>query len=110
MSSSTCFDTLALLKLYLREAGSVEISELFGGSERGACHEITYVERDTDLLERAADLAEGFALRGYGAVHLASADRLRMALSGTRFVSFDHGLNRAAKLLGFTLPSFVPLT
>lgn len=61
------------------------------------------------LLERAAELAEGFALRGYDAVHLASAERIRLALPATRFVSFDRHLNRAAKLLGFALPDFVPL-
>ena len=62
-----------------------------------------------ELLERAAELAEGFALRGYDAVHLASAERVRLALPVTRFVSFDRNLNRAAKLLGFALPDFVPL-
>jgi uncharacterized protein len=62
-----------------------------------------------DLLERAAELAEGFALRGYDAVHLASAERVRLALPATRFVSFDRHLNRAAKLLGFALPDFAPL-
>lgn len=67
------------------------------------------VATDATLLERAAELAEGFALRGYDAVHLASAERVRLALPATRFVSFDHHLNRAAKLLGFALPDFVPL-
>jgi predicted nucleic acid-binding protein len=67
------------------------------------------VVTDESLLQRAAELAEGFALRGYDAVHLASAERVRLALPATRFVSFDHHLNRAAKLLGFALPDFVPL-
>jgi predicted nucleic acid-binding protein len=70
---------------------------------------ISAVATDTLLLERAAELAEGFALRGYDAVHLASAERVRLGLPATRFVSFDRNLNRAAKLLGFALPDFVPL-
>lgn len=70
---------------------------------------ISPVVTDIPLLERAAELAEGFALRGYDAVHLASAERVRLSLPATRFVSFDRNLNRAAKLLGFALPDFVPL-
>lgn len=70
---------------------------------------ISAVATDTMLLERAAELAEGFALRGYDAVHLASAERVRLALPATRFVGFDRHLNRAAKLLGFALPDFAPL-
>ncbi|MDO9227505.1 MAG: type II toxin-antitoxin system VapC family toxin [Pseudomonadota bacterium] len=148
MSAPICyFDTSALVKLYVLEAGSSEIAALFGSSERCACHEIAYVETraalasalrggrldsvahaacvsrfvsdwqtsisyvrtDPDLLLRAAELAEGFALRGYDAMHLASADRLLTVLPATLFVSFDQVLNRAAKLLGFTLPPFVPI-
>jgi len=71
---------------------------------------VSPVVTDVPLLERAAELAEGFALRGYDAVHLASAERVRLALPATRFVSFDRQLNRAAKLLGFALPDFAPLS
>ncbi len=148
MSAPICyFDTSALVKLYILEAGSSDVADLFGGSERGVCHEVAYVKTraalasalrskrldsathgacvnrfvsdwqtslswvrtDYELLLRAAELAEGFALRGYDAVHLASADRLRTVLPATQFVSFDHALNRAAKLIGFILPPFVPL-
>jgi predicted nucleic acid-binding protein len=66
------------------------------------------VPTDEPLLERAAELAEGFALRGYDAVHLACADRMRRHLPELRFVSFDRNLNRAARLLGLALPDFVP--
>lgn len=66
------------------------------------------VMTDDTLLERAAELAEGFGLRGYDAMHLASADRVRSQLPGLVFVSFDRNLNRAAKLLGLTLPAFAP--
>lgn len=69
---------------------------------------ISFVATDAALLHRAADLAEGFALRGYDAIHLASAERILRALPGTVFMSFDRTLNRAAKLLGFSLPDFIP--
>lgn len=69
---------------------------------------IAPVATDNALLRRAAELAEGFALRGYDAIHLASAERILRALPDTVFVSFDRDLNRAAKLLGFSLPDFVP--
>ncbi|HYE33994.1 type II toxin-antitoxin system VapC family toxin [Methylocaldum sp.] len=63
---------------------------------------------DDKLTERAAELAEGFALRGYDSVHLASADRVRLARPGMTFISFDKALNQAAKLLGLSLPDFAP--
>lgn len=71
-------------------------------------HSFSALRNDTALLERAADLAEGFGLRGYDAVHLAAADRLRLALPGLLFASFDRNLNRAARLLGLQLADFVP--
>lgn len=64
---------------------------------------------DDALIERAAELAEGFGLRGYDSVHLASADRVRMAIPDLSFVSFDKTLSRAAKLLGMSVPLFIPL-
>lgn len=69
---------------------------------------ISQVQLDDALLERAADLAEGFALRGYDSVHLAAADRIKAAI-GDRlvFACFDDRLNRAAKLLGLRLPEFL---
>ena len=70
---------------------------------------MTSVNTDDALLERAAELAEGFGLRGYDAMHLASAHRLRSQLPELEFVSFDRTLNRAAKLLGLSLPDFTPL-
>jgi predicted nucleic acid-binding protein len=39
--------------------------------------ELNLVELDDDLVRRAGDLAERHALRGYDAVHLAAADRIR---------------------------------
>lgn len=57
------------------------------------------------LVEKAGELAEGFALRGYDAVQLAAADVLHAALAEPIiFLSFDRRLNRAARLLGLGLP------
>jgi len=146
-SPGAYFDTSATVKLYLAEAGSVQLEQLYDETPQVFCHEIGFVETraalaaacrqqrvddeqhrtlvtdfrydwinnfssmptDEPLLERAAELAEGFALRGYDAIHLASADRIRLHLPGLRFVSFDRDLNRAARLLGLPLPHFVPL-
>ncbi len=65
---------------------------------------------DEALLMRAADLAEGFALRAYDSLHLAAADRVFRSLPNQfLFVSFDRALCRSAHLLGMRLPEFVPL-
>lgn len=56
------------------------------------------------LLQRAADLAEGFALRAYDSVHLAAADLLlKQAGVGVLFACFDRRLNQAAMVLGLPL-------
>lgn len=53
------------------------------------------------ILKRAADLAEGFGLRAYDSLQLASADKLfRVQPEAFTFASFDQKLNQAAKLLG----------
>ena len=70
---------------------------------------MTPVVTDDGLLERAAELAEGFGLRGYDAMHLASAARVGLQLPALNFVSFDRTLNRAARLIGLQLPDFTPL-
>jgi predicted nucleic acid-binding protein len=59
------------------------------------------VEPRHPLLQRAGDLAETFALRGYGSLHLAAADHIRTT-SGAEicFTCFDRQLNRAAAVLG----------
>lgn len=70
---------------------------------------ISQVQMDDALLERAAELAEGFGLRGYDSVHLAAADRIRGAVGEQLvFACFDERLNRAARLIGLRLPEFVP--
>ncbi len=57
---------------------------------------------DQALLERAAEFAEGFELRG-------PADRVRQIVGpALSYASFDNALNRFAKLLGMRLPDFIP--
>jgi len=58
--------------------------------------EITFVEVTGELIDRAADLAETEALRGYDAVHLAAA----MAVQANVLTSADDALCRAAERLG----------
>lgn len=41
------------------------------------CEQIDVIEIDAQLARRAGELAESHRLRGYDAVHLAAADRLR---------------------------------
>lgn len=57
------------------------------------------------LCRQAAEFAERYRLRAYDSVHLAAfAEVAREAgVRDTRFSSFDHALNRAAKSLGRAL-------
>ncbi len=60
------------------------------------------------LIERAMDLAEQFALRGYDAVQLAAADLVNTQFVSLRhppitFVSADNDLNTAAQRLGLSV-------
>lgn len=58
----------------------------------------------TALVERAAELAEGFGLRAYDSMHLAAADYLqRRGEAPVRFACFDRRLNQAAQALGLVL-------
>jgi predicted nucleic acid-binding protein len=67
--------------------------------------QIRHLEPDRALIRRAGDLAESLGLRGYDALHLASAERLRTHGSGIRvvFACFDESLNSAARLLGLEI-------
>jgi len=69
---------------------------------------VSTMTADHPLLLRAVQLAEGFSLRGYDALHLASADRFRQVMPDMLFVSFDIAINRAARLLGYRCPDFSP--
>ncbi len=73
---------------------------------RADWEQISTLGIDEPLLERAAELAEGFALRGYDSIHLAAADRVFKGVRRFAFLAFDTRLNQAAKLLGMALPSF----
>ena len=59
--------------------------------------QISIVEIDRDLIERAAELAERHGLRGYDAVHLAAA----LLVGADIFTSADHLLCQAARAEGF---------
>ena len=56
---------------------------------------------DQSLVERAAEYADTFALRGYDSIQLAAAfETGRISQSPIIFASFDARLNKAGKLLG----------
>ena len=56
---------------------------------------------DARVVRLAGELAERFGLRGYDAIHLATADQLyRQIRSPIRFACFDSALNAAASRLG----------
>lgn len=134
-------DTSALVKLYAREPGSVEVSEAVAGSDMVATSLVAYVEArsafarkhrlgeiddstlrrhkseferdwvrlhrlpiDATTVRRAGGLAEQYGLRGYDALHLATADLVQAATrSVVSFACFDDALNRAAARLGMKL-------
>ncbi len=109
---------LGLLIEYLSALASAERSQRLSSEDyaivvnrfKADWSGISQIDVDSALLERAADCAEGFGLRGYNSVHIAAADRFYRASGNTfMFISFDKQLNRAAKLLGMELPKFIPL-
>lgn len=60
---------------------------------------------DDLLLARAADLAEYGKLRGFDAMHLAAAERLKLGgIRNLQFLCFDQALVHAAKMLGIACP------
>ena len=59
------------------------------------------VGTDEDLIQRACGIAEYGGLRGYDAMHLAAAERVRLSgFMNMEMLSFDKDLVRAARLLG----------
>ncbi len=59
------------------------------------------VDVSDTLIKRAGQLAEAFALRGYDAVHLASAVIVgEQASQAVTFACFDEKLSRAARRQG----------
>ena len=86
----------------LRPEGAQTVARRFK-DDFGQAYRITEVT--AKVVERAMDLAEGRALRGYDAVQLATAlelHRLRqeMSLPPLAFVSADGDLNEAAEAEG----------
>lgn len=64
---------------------------------------------DEALVFRAAELAQHERLRGFDAVHLAAADRLRsIVATRVKFATFDRPLNRAAANVGFDVLAIPP--
>jgi predicted nucleic acid-binding protein len=63
------------------------------------------VPADDSVLVRAVELVRSHGLRGYDAVHLASAMELQSGVGGpVTMLSFDEELNAAAKAEGLALP------
>jgi uncharacterized protein len=68
------------------------------------------VDLSNEVLEEARQLAQRFPLRTYDAIHLASASHAGRSLRDVRdtvvgFLAFDAGLIKAARTLGFMIPT-----
>jgi uncharacterized protein len=68
--------------------------------------QLDMVEVDELLVRRAGELAQHHALRGYDAIHLAAAERVRHGTSV--MVASDHELCAAAEALGIAVASTSP--
>jgi predicted nucleic acid-binding protein len=80
-----------------------ELNELKSRLEADWAH-LVRVEPRHPLLQRAGDLAEAFALRGYDSVHLAAAEHVRIeSRIPLVFACFDRQLNQAAAVLGMSV-------
>jgi len=83
-----------------RRAGSIDVSTLrraVDGIDR-LCAQVSIIGLDADLAHTAGELAETYGLRGYDAVHLATA--LRVAGHPLLFATWDRDLARAAVTAG----------
>ena len=134
-------DTSALVKLYVREPGTVETRARLDDASLVATSRVTYpearaalarrqresgiarsalrravsaldrdlerfvvVELSTKVARRAGDLAERRALRGFDAIHLASALEVEQLTGSTpRFCCFDDRLRDAASAEGLSV-------
>jgi len=64
------------------------------------------LELDDRTVRRAGEFAETYGLRGFDAIHLASAEVLQEVVGPITFACFDADLSRAASSCGMTpLPS-----
>jgi predicted nucleic acid-binding protein len=91
----------------IAEHGSDLVHDLWSGAHRGASSVLAYAEGreevvaigvDEQLTRAAGALASEFALRGYDAVHLATA--LSIAEHHVALVTWDHDLCSAAAEAG----------
>ncbi len=134
-------DTSALVKLYVREAGSALVRREADAAEALATSVVAYAEaraafarllrkrpagrkphrrrvdqldRDWDryaavqltpaVTRRSGEIAELHGLRGFDAIHLASALWLQSAYSGDLvFIAFDRRLSKAAAAAGLRI-------
>ena len=134
-------DTSALVKLYVRERGSVQVRAQVNKADAIATSVVAYAEaraafarlrrerpasgkrhrervgqldRDWDryalveltaaVVRSAGELAEQHSLRGFDAIHLASALWLKSAHTGDlAFAAFDRTLTAGAKAAGLTI-------
>jgi predicted nucleic acid-binding protein len=65
--------------------------------------ELEAVPIDDQKARRAGEFAELYRLKGFDAVHLASAEYFRRSLGPITFACFDDELSRAASSCGMTL-------
>jgi predicted nucleic acid-binding protein len=90
----------------LQREGKIDNTQLISVKQDFINDWNNYLQVNTipSLITRAADLAEGFALRAYDSVHLAAAENLqKSANKPIEFACFDHKLNQAAKILGMSV-------
>lgn len=94
----------ALLRLHRDKALSGAQHELARRRFLADWNNLRRVETTEPQLERAAELAEAFALRAYDSMHLAAADYLAHAGGEPLvFACYDVTLNKAARVLGLNL-------
>jgi len=65
--------------------------------------EVEALEVDEKTVKRAGEFAEAYALRGFDAIHLATAEVLRDIFGPITFACFDAELSRAANSCGMSL-------
>lgn len=84
----------------LKEKDYESVKKIFEEDWKNYLH----VETNQELMRRAAEFCEAFALRAYDSVHLAAADLLlKQANEQVIFACFDNQLNKAAHVLGLSL-------
>ena len=96
--------------VHLGRITAAEFPNLQGSLDDYWDQSIQEVELTKEVLEDARQLAQRFPLRTYDAIHLASAREAKRMLRGIfegqiKFLAFDAALLKAAKTVGFTIPS-----